>query len=191
MAIENKKLVIDTGVGIREFEIYPLAVEKDYVLQRPTENFDFANPPVNPVYLANSLFETMLRNKGLGLSANQCGLSLRVFVAGFDATNKQVFFNPKVLETSAVTELGEEGCLSFPYLFMKVKRPTMVRLAYQHVNGEHKEDTFHGLTARVILHECDHMDGITMDLRVGRTTLAMARDRRRKTIQRLSRKGNR
>ena len=181
MAIENKKLVIDTGVGIREFEIYPLVGEKEYVLHRPTEDFDFTNPPVDPVYLANSLFETMFRYKGLGLSANQCGLSLRVFVAGLDPSNKQVFFNPRVLETSVITELGEEGCLSFPHLFMKVKRPTMVRLAYQHVNGEHKEDTFHGLTARVILHECDHMDGVTMDMVVGKTTLAMARENRRKT----------
>jgi peptide deformylase len=61
-------------------EILPLVPNTDPILFRPIDRFDFENPPVDPIYLANCLIATMNHNSGMGLSANQCGLPFRVFV---------------------------------------------------------------------------------------------------------------
>jgi peptide deformylase len=176
----SQMITIDTGLGIRKHEIYKLVSENDPALWQPTEDFDFANPPIDPVYLAGSLFGTMFANRGIGLSANQVGLPYRVFVVGLENENKQVFFNPKIVAISDEIVTYDEGCLSFPQLFLKVKRPSWVTLSYQHVSGETRQDTFHGLTARVVLHEYDHMEGKTMLDNVGKTSIMMAREKQKK-----------
>lgn len=183
----NKMITIDTYYGIRTHEIYKLVKETDSILRERTVDFDFDNPPMEAAYLAQSLFETMFEHKGIGLSANQIGLPYRVFVVGFEKENKQVFFNPRITETSLEQTVLDEGCLSFPHLYLKVKRPEWVTIEYQHVNGEKKKDTFHGLTARVILHEYDHMEGKTMLDNVGKTAIIMAREKRAKAIKQLKR----
>lgn len=183
----SKMITIDTYYGIRTHEIYKLVKETDPILRQPTVDFDFSNPQMDAAYLASSLFETMFENKGIGLSANQIGLPYRVFVVGFEKENKQVFFNPRIVEASLEQVVLDEGCLSFPQLYLKVKRPSWVTVEYQHVNGEQKRDTFHGLTARVILHEYDHMEGKTMLDNVGKTAIMMAREKRKKLIKEMKR----
>ena len=76
-----------------------------------------------------------------------------------------------------------EGCLSFPELWMKVKRPAGVVVRYQDVTGKEIEDTLMGLQSRVFLHEYDHLIGITFDQRVGDLTLKMAKDKRKKFLK--------
>ena len=168
-------------------EIYDLVPETDPILKEVMPPFDFKNPPTSAPNLATNLFETMFAKKGLGLSANQCGLRYRVFVVGYDNSNKQVFFNPEIAETSVDQDIHVEGCLSYPALFLKVKRPTWIVIKYQHVDGELRENRYEGLTARVILHEMDHMDGKLFTERVGPTTLALARDKRKKTLRKIER----
>lgn len=186
----TKIITIDTsshyGV-VKKHEIYKLVKETDPILREPTVDFDFDNPPMDALYLASSLFETMFENRGIGLSANQVGLPYRVFVVGFEKENKQVFFNPRIIETSLEKTVLDEGCLSFPHLYLKVNRPASVTVEYQHVSGERKKDTFHGLTARVILHEYDHMEGKTMLDNVGKTAIMMAREKRAKALKQLKR----
>ena len=121
-----------------------------------------------------------IENKGLGLSAPQIGKPYRVFVIGYDNSNKQVFFNPEIIYTSEEEEDHLEGCLSFPRLFFKVSRPKQIKVKYQHISGEWRENEYHGLTARCILHENDHLNGICFIERVGKTTLMMAREKERK-----------
>jgi len=179
--IENGMIKINTATQtIRPYEIYDLVKSTDPVLKQVCKPFDFTNPPINPIHLASSLFETMFANSGLGLAAPQVGLLYRVFVVGYDNTNKQVFFNPEIIEYSKREDDHLEGCLSFKRLFFKVSRPQEIRIKYQHVNGEWKEDKFTGLTARCIQHENDHLDGICYTERVGKTTLMMAREKERK-----------
>ena len=179
--IENGMIKINTvAQTIRPYEIYKLVSSNDPILKHVCKPFDFSDLPENPVHLASSMFETMFENKGLGLSAPQIGKPYRVFVIGYDNSNKQVFFNPEIIYTSEEEEDHLEGCLSFPRLFFKVSRPKQIKVKYQHISGEWRENEYHGLTARCILHENDHLNGICFIERVGKTTLMMAREKERK-----------
>ncbi len=168
------------GLVYKKFEIYDLVKENNPILKTPCQDIDFNKPQIDPVYLASSMFETMFHYKGIGLSAPQCGLPYRVFVVGYEEDNKQVFFNPKVLDQSEEFDLDIEGCLSYNGLFLNILRPKWIALQWQHVNGEVKENTFHGLTARVLLHELDHCDGISFVTKVSRLSYSLARERRTK-----------
>lgn len=179
--IEGGMLKINTAAQtIRPYEIYDLVKSTDPILKQVCKPFDFANPPINPVHLASSLFETMFKHGGLGLAAPQVGLLYRVFVVGYDNSNKQVFFNPEIISTTEAEDEHLEGCLSFKHLFFKVSRPKEIEIKYQHVNGEWKQDKFVGLTARCIQHEYDHLEGICYTERVGKTTLMLAKEKERK-----------
>lgn len=142
--------------------ILDLVNQNNPILKQKCELFDFENPQVDPVKLALDLRESMIYHKGIGLSACQVGLPYRVFVAGDpgDIDNIKVFFNPRVVDTSNEKILIEEGCLSFPGLFMKVKRPATVRIRFADPRGVVDTQMYDGIPARAILHEYDHMDGI-------------------------------
>ena len=181
-------LTIVTGTtSVIPYEIYKLVKENDKILKTPTQPFDFSNQPISAVYLASSLFKTMFEGGGLGLAANQCGIGLSVFVCGIEEANKQVFFNPEIIETSEEYVSGPEGCLSARFLFLKVERPKWIRVKYQHVTGEWKEGKYEGMTARVIHHEIDHLKGKFFTSYVGKVTLAKAREDRRKMLKKLER----
>ncbi len=105
------------------------------------------------VHPAKELMETievmriiLRKSAALGLAAPQIGVPLRLFITAWD----EVFINPK-LERGHTTEMGLEGCLSIPGKAYKVRRAVTVK-----VNGKQ----YSGLTARVIQHEYDHLDGI-------------------------------
>lgn len=162
--------------------VFKLVPEGSPILNEPTITFDFDNPPVNPVEFASSLVETCIANRGLGLSANQCGFKYRVFVAG-SGEDFVSYFNPIILSTG-LDEIGLEGCLSFPHLYLNVLRPKTVIVRYQDFNGEFHEHEFSGLTARVILHEYDHMDGITFNHRTKPLALKSGYEKRNKMMHR-------
>jgi peptide deformylase len=95
---------------------------------------------------------------GIGLSANQVGINNRVFSV---ATNgfSETFFNPKIVEYSKDEVLFEEGCLSQPGVFISLKRPKQIKIEYTNKEGERITADFGGITARIIQHEYDHMEG--------------------------------
>ena len=127
------------------------------MLTQVCDPFDFENAPYEPINLSNNL--TLLREKyrGLGLAANQVGLNLRVIsVKGIDSC----LFNPKIVDFNPVTIQMEEGCLSFPGMVVKIKRPIALRLRYADATGAVQTKTFNGWAARSIQHEVDHLDGI-------------------------------
>jgi peptide deformylase len=134
-----------------------LIPETSPVLLKPCVEFDFNNPPFDPKEFADSLYETMVKNDGLGLSANQVGHSYRVFAMRSDPAI--VLFNPRIVDVSDKMVVMKEGCLSFPLLYLNVKRPDYVRVRYQDYTGETTTETFIGMTARVTLHEYDHLEG--------------------------------
>lgn len=150
------------------------------------EDFDFSNPPVNPLDLACDLAETMLQNNGIGLAANQCGLPYRVFVLAADEII--ACFNPRVVDVSEETILLEEGCLTFPDLYIKVKRPRRIRVRYAEPNGNIVTTTFDGMTARAFLHELDHLNGINYQKRANKIHLERARNAQ-KRLQRKNKNG--
>lgn len=153
--------------------IHDLVPSTDPILKQRIEQFDFSNPPTDPIQLAHDLAETMLANNGLGLSANQIGLPYRAFA--IKAEKIIVCFNPRIVDYSEETIYLEEGCLSYPNLFIKVKRPQKIKIRYTEPNGNTLTKTFNGLTARVIQHEYDHLEGISHIQRANRIHIEQAR----------------
>lgn len=131
------------------------------ILREEIPPFDFANPPTDPMQLAEDLIEFMYDNNGLGLAANQVGLPYRVFVMrGNEEVGDFACFNPRLVDAGEEVGLMEEGCLSYPGLLVKIKRPKSVRVRFQLPNGETVTQIFAGLSARVFQHEYDHLEGI-------------------------------
>ena len=167
-----------------QIQIFDLVPEDHYVLKKVLPEFDFDNPPVNPTEFASSLVETCKHNKGIGLSANQCGFEYRVFVMG--ANNDYVaFFNPKIISKSMNETHMIEGCLSFPLLGLRITRPESIAVEYQDYKGEKREATFYGLSARCFQHEMDHMDGIIFTQRVKTLALALGLKKRKKLARKI------
>ena len=113
--------------------------------------------------LVNDMFETMYAAPGVGLAAVQVGISKRLFVmdcsVGKDPEQRLVLINPYVLAAEG-DQNGEEGCLSFPGIFTPVERSLRAVVRAQDVNGNEFEIDDTELTARCMLHETDHCDGI-------------------------------
>ena len=183
---DNDVLSFDTKelAKVTNIPTFTLVPETDQVLFEPLPVFDFDNPPVDPNEFASSLVETCIKNRGLGLSANQCGFKHRVFVAGAE-NNYVAYFNPKVLNISDETEIGPEGCLSFPHLYLNVIRPKKIDIEYQDFTGKKHTAHFEGLTARVFLHEYDHMEGVVFTSKTKPMALKMGKEKRAKLFQKL------
>ena len=113
--------------------------------------------------LVSDMFETMYAAPGVGLAAPQVGVSKRLFVmdcsGGKDPAQRIVMINPEVLRVEG-EQNGDEGCLSFPGIFFSVKRSLRAIVRAQDVNGDEFELDGLELTARCMLHETDHCDGI-------------------------------
>ena len=144
-----------TATKVKTFALVP---ETDTVLKEVLPEFDFSNPPVNANEFASTLVDTCKELDGYGLSANQCGFRHRVFVVGA-GDNYVAFFNPKIVEIKGEVHMAE-ACLSFPLLGLHITRPAEVVIEYQDFNGEKHTEHFIGMTARCILHELDHLNGI-------------------------------
>jgi len=153
----SKKIKFAQG-QMYEYEIYNLVEAHSPILKQKMPYFDFNNAPINPKFLAISLIETMVKNRGVGLSANQVGLPYRVFVMGAEKVGFACF-NPEIIESSGIDSF-DEGCLSYPGLFLPIKRASKIKVRYTDFNGINKEETFTGFTARIFQHEYDHLEGI-------------------------------
>jgi len=142
--------------------ILPLVKSYNPMLTAPTKPFDFISKEYDSKKLSEDLAETMIANKGVGLSASQCGIPLSVFVIG-DPNNREsimAFFNPKIVDSFGEEVYYEEGCLSFPGLYIKVKRPSQIRLRFTDANNNIATTKYTGFTSRIIQHEFDHLQGI-------------------------------
>lgn len=134
--------------------------------------------------LEKEMCEFMTANHGIGLAANQIGLTKRVFAIGNHSIQgfPQPFavFNPKIIEVSKEEELFKEGCLSYPGLFLSVKRPKSILVEYQDSSGNTITAEMDGLIARVFQHEYDHLDGICFVDKVSSLKLQLAMKKVRK-----------
>jgi peptide deformylase len=140
----------------------------------------------NPEELVKEMFKFMIENGGVGLAAPQVGITKRIFIMG-NFQKLVACINPKIVSLSENRVNDLEGCLSFPDLFMKVKRAETCVVQYQLVDGEVVERELTGLECRVFLHEYDHLIGVTFDQRVGDLTYKMAKVRRKKDLKKKSR----
>lgn len=133
----------------------------------------------SPEELVRAMSKFMADNGGVGLAAPQVGIKKRIFIMG-NFIKLVACINPKIVSLSDERENDLEGCLSFPDLFMKVKRPATAVVQYNTISGELVERELSGFECRVFLHEYDHLIGVTFDQRVGNLTYKMAKDKRKK-----------
>lgn len=110
--------------------------------------------------LAERMVEIMVETKGVGLAGPQAGVNLRIFVASVDGTieNAKVYINPSI-QVDGPMEAIEEGCLSLPGIFGKVKRYTQCTITAQDLDGNEFTEAGEGLQARIFQHEYDHLEG--------------------------------
>lgn len=166
-----------------------LLAETDPTLNFPVEEeFDFYKSDIDPGVLSREMFETMIVNNGIGLAAPQIGLRYRVFVMimnSYNSSKPTACFNPKIITYSENCHKAEEGCLSFPNLYLKVSRSASITAEWQNEFGELKSLNLYGIEARCFQHELDHLNGITFISKVGKTSLILARSKR-KTLSRRS-----
>lgn len=146
------------------------------ILREHIPEFNFDNTDIDPIQLEKDMLDFMYKSNGIGLAANQVGLKVRMFVMGHKDNPElgQAFFNPVVLENTETIEDLEEGCLSFPKIFVKIKRPTAIKARWQTSKGEFKESIFSGYDCKCFLHELDHLEGIVFKDRVSTLKWALA-----------------
>lgn len=147
--------------------ILPIVAYGDPVLRKVGEEIDKNYKGLDE--LINNMYETMYGAKGVGLAAPQVGLPIRLFIIDSEGMMdkkdkgqgiKEVFINAEMIEETGDEYDFEEGCLSIPGIREDVTRPEDIRIRYYDRNFQLQEKTFDGLTARVIQHEYDHIEGI-------------------------------
>jgi peptide deformylase len=140
--------------------MYNLVPETEEILHKKLEPFDFNKPPVDPEFLAREMLKVLQKYNALGVSANQLGLPHRVFVMkSYPGDPFYAAFNPKVVNVSNEVADYKEGCLTYPGLAVKIRRPVEIRVRFQSPYGEVITKDFKGIHARMFQHEMDHMDG--------------------------------
>lgn len=176
MTPKGKRIVKYIDGNMMDYTLYDLVPSHAKVLWERTKDFDFSRPAIHPRQLATSLLHTMSSRGGLGLSANQVGFPYRVFVMGHGNTFC-CMFNPEIVETSGENDSIQEGCLTYPNLFLRVKRASRIKVRWTDENSQPREETFDGYTARIIQHEMDHLDGTCFTKRVPAIKLQRAKER--------------
>ena len=143
-------------MAVRKIVLYPEPVL--HTVGKPVTKFD-----ATLKQLVEDMFETMYEAGGVGLAAPQIGVSERIFVMDCspreDSAPKIALINPEIIYVEG-EQIGEEGCLSFPGIFQKIQRNQRAIVRGQDVEGNEVEVDGADLTARCILHETDHCDGI-------------------------------
>ncbi len=155
--------------------ILPVVAYGHPTLRKMCDDIDADYPKLKEVL--ENMWETMYHSGGIGLAAPQVNYPIRIFLvdseqlktmAEEDPDNndpfegeaiKQAFINAEVVETGGTPWKFNEGCLSIPKVRADVERDETVTIRYQDENFEEHERTFDGLTARIILHEYDHIEG--------------------------------
>ncbi len=159
--------------------ILPITAYGDPVLRKVGEEISQDYP--NLQELIDNMFETMYAASGVGLAAPQIGLPLRIFLVDSKQVLKdrdydefkdeegicQEFINARVVERSGDKWAYNEGCLSIPNINEDVSRHGKVRIQYVDRNFQEREEEYDGFTARVILHEYDHIQGVLFTDHIG------------------------
>lgn len=188
---EDNILVINTEETIEQpqkLEPLPLYDDNHPMLSKETPEYETRTLPNNAMdTLVKRMRMTMKQFGGIGLSANQCGVFERVFIIGTDDF-EMVCINPKITRVSENMIKENEGCLSFPGLYLKIPRNETIDVEYTTEKGEVKQQTLTGITARCFLHEYDHMFGVKFTDHVGPVSLKMAKQKQQKMIKKIIRK---
>ena len=149
-----------------------LEIDHKFLRSEELEDFNFKDPQIDPVDLSQSMVSLMRTKMGYGLAANQVGLPLKMFV--LDGEPAYAIFNPRITYFGEEEILLEEGCLSYPGLSLKIRRPRFIRARFQDPYGDYVTKQFDGITARVFQHEFDHINGVDFTQKVSKLKKNMA-----------------
>ncbi len=147
--------------------VYPIVVYGSPVLRKVSVDIDKDYEGLDK--LISDMFETMVESDGVGLAAPQIGKPIRLFVVDASPmaeddpsleTFKKVFINPQIIDESGERWGFVEGCLSLPEIREEVFRQGNVTIEYYDENFQHHKETYHGVKARIIQHEYDHLEGV-------------------------------
>ena len=143
------------------------------------------SPDLNRNDVEEKLSDSMKQYNGIGLSANQIGIMERAFVMYSDVNKRETItcFNPEIVTQSDTEIIMDEGCLTFPGLWLKVKRPDSIEVQYEDKTGEMQHQAMFGLECRIFLHEYDHMEGMDFTQKVSKIKLNRALKRRSKMVR--------
>ena len=150
------------------------------LLQKSTEwtNNDSIQGYDDKEKFEKDMIKLMLDEKGMGLAANQIGITKRFFAIGhssFDTfKNHAIIWNPQVINFSEEKVIDVEGCLSFKDIFVKVERPKIIEVQYETTQGKTRFAKLDGMESKCFQHELDHLDGITFNKRVSKLRWQMA-----------------
>jgi len=178
-------LTIDTTTNVIQNErVEPLQLYDDSLplLNEVMPEYKDALPNFAMNNLVKQLKLTMKLYGGIGLSANQCGIRARVFIIGTDQFQISCI-NPRILRSSAEMNKSDEGCLTFPGLYVKLDRPEWVEVEFTDDTGKLVQMRLEGLTARCFQHELDHMNGIRFIDNIKPIALQMARKKQQKIMK--------
>ena len=139
--------------------------------------------------LTESMFECMKKFHGIGLTANQVGLPFNMFVAGghpsIENGKSIAMYNPMILSVGVEEIMMKEGCLTYPFIFLDIKRPRKIVAKYTDENGDLQEAHLDGMMSRIFQHEYDHMLGRNFTERVSKFKLKRAMDKRDKMLKKV------
>ena len=156
----------------------------DPILKQIAEDWNFELDQTAE-QVESEMIQLMRANNGRGLAANQVGLLKRVFVIQLEGEiSATAMFNPRVISQSEELVVGEEGCLSFPDLWLEVKRPKTINAVYLDKQGKECTITLTGIDAKCFLHELDHLNGICFTDKISVLKLAMAKKQQQKKRKR-------
>ena len=179
------KMVKFYNGNLVEYEIFKLVDYYDPILRTPTQRWNhFDHDPKESEFLAFSLAETMSHYGGLGLSANQVGLPHRICVINM-GSEIWTMFNPEIIDHGMTPSKYQEGCLSYPGLYLKVPRYDHIKVRFEATYGQEVIQEVDGLTAVCIQHEIDHLNGIVYTDKVSPIKLDQAKRKVKKNLKRM------
>jgi peptide deformylase len=154
----------------------------DPILKQPATPWQFQTDDdfKQAAHTEQQMLSLMKASNGIGLAAQQVGLLKRVFVMRTQDGRECGLFNPVILEVNNKKAIGDEGCLSYPDLWLKVERSTSLIAKYLDNAGIERIIQLEGLDARCFLHELDHLDGICFTDGLSPLKLSMAIKKQRK-----------
>lgn len=153
------------------------------VLSKKSEPVEQINEDIRR--LVDKMTDIMFKNKGVGLAAPQAGVPLRLFIISLDGVreNVRVYVNPTITPEGEL-EAIDEGCLSVPGIYTKIRRYTKCEVTATDLDGNEFTEKADGLYARALQHEYDHIEGITIVNRMGQPAKIVHRKQLKKLQER-------
>ena len=184
------KYASSTDVSLGEFIVEDWRCElvdpRDPALHRSATTDPFKSG-IDWTKREKEMLELMHANLGVGLSATQVGSSYNMFVMAHSFLGDIGVYKPSIIETEGEVQI-EEGCLTWPLLYLKIKRPAKIKVQFTKTDGKTVVEMWmDGIDARCFLHEYDHLQGTNFIDLVGNFKLQMAKEKRDKRFKRLER----